>query len=217
MKLSQQIREMDVKSKVMAGLALVALLGAVAFAFVFWGNVLWPWMWTSICVLSVLLVAYAISWCRSVPKNQMAALAYGVTAFFCLHRVYIVWSWFYGVRRDEIIEMVLLAVAALLLVGAAVQAMRNKSFVLVVLGACIAKVGAYVCDIWDWYDYIIALQIVAFCGALFMLSITPNRCVSSADVPSVEQKLNLLKEKHDLGILTDEQYQAQRQEVLMNM
>ena len=52
---------------------------------------------------------------------------------------------------------------------------------------------------------------------LCLLAITPNRCVGDAGVQLAEDKLNLLKEKHELGILTDEQYQAQREEILMNM
>ena len=213
MKLSQQIREMDMKSKIMAGLALVALLGTLVtdalelrFTLSF-----------ATYIPGALLIVYALSWCRGVSKSQMAAFIYGVMAAYCLANAFSHYGMYYGycvgplfVAPIILASVFLLAAAAFVL--AVVLAMRGKSCMPAALGACILMAGIYLV-----LSMIYALPTVAFYGALFMLSITPNRCVVGSDVQSAEQKLNLLKEKHELGILTDEQYQAQRQEILMNM
>ena len=213
MKLSQQIREMDMKSKIMAGLALIALLGTVAidalrlsFSLSF-----------ATYIPGALLIVYALSWCRGVSKNQMAAFTYGVMAAYCLANAFSHYGRYYGYWLVPVvmapgISAVVLLLAAVAFALAVVLAMRGKSCMPAALGACVLMAGFVLLG-----SLLYAVPTVMLYGALFMLSITPDRRVVGSDVQSAEQKLNLLKEKHELGILTDEQYQAQRQEILMNM
>lgn len=214
MKLLQQIREMDMKSKIMAGLALAALFGMFVI------DVLrLSFSLSSVTyILGALLIVYALSWCRSVCKNQMAAFVYGVMAFNYLANAFSHYGMFYGywavplVVAPGILAVVYLLVSVAFVL-AVVLAMRGKSCMPAALGACVLGTGNALLG----SPLLYALPTVVLYGALFMLSITPNRCVAGSDVQSAEQKLNLLKEKHELGILTDDQYQAQREEVLLNM
>lgn len=187
----------------------------------------------------VLFAVYLFSLYKNFNAKICVPIAFGLVALYPVLRIIVNSSLGYGFRFrfGNLLEL-LVAVAFILLTISTLKGFSKKAFVIVAVACGILRELFYVYNFinsihfymaYKWYLFLIVYPLGYIGSILFyiailifglkskmpsIITVSPEREKKNAKKMSPEQSLRMLNDKLALGMITEEEYQAQRAEII---
>ena len=189
----------------------------------------------------VLFLIYILKFHESFKATIFVPIVFGLIAFSPIYNMIKNLIMGYGFNPASLISTLLIVVPFVLATISALKGLSKKSFtitafVIALLICAISVIAMFIntgyylrseryiylitspCDILGTISFYISLFLFAINNRIpAILALSPEQEKKNVEKMSPEQILRLLKHKLDLGMITEEEYQAQRAEIISKL
>ncbi len=181
----------------------------------------------------VLLVVYLTKFHKNLKATGIVPAIFGLVALYNLFAI--LERFLYGFYVSGIFDLlyfifkIVLTVSFIVVLSNALKGMLNKKLITVAMLIGIvseiphiliffSNLGWYISDRAYLYLFTVPMSILGYIGlytSLLLFGVTTTLKTDGKNSP--EQSLKILKEKFELGMITEEEYQTQRAEIIRNL
>lgn len=186
----------------------------------------------------VLLVLYIFKFHSNLKATVIVPIIFGILGLNIIFDFLFVYGFSsYGIYR--ILDLAIL-VCSILAVISALKGFNKKVFVIIAMSVCLLREVLALMDMFAFMHYVVVplylyffTSLLSIIGAITLytalllfglknkipsvVSLSPEKEKARAEKMNPEQALKLLKDKLDLDMITEEEYQAQRAEIISKL